>query len=57
MYRASLSPKLGDMIKPTKIPETGKWRRPALSRRKQAEIRKAAIVNGTYGQFNTETGA
>ncbi len=56
IYKAALSPNLAEMIKPKKIEETGKWRRPILSRRKQADIRKNAILNGTYGQFNTETG-
>jgi hypothetical protein len=56
VYRAALSPKLAEMIKPKKIEETGKWLRPMLSRRKQADIRKNAVLNGTYGQFNTETG-
>jgi hypothetical protein len=56
VYKAALSPNLAEMIKPKKIEETGKWRSPFLSRRKQADIRKNAILDGTYGQFNTETG-
>ena len=33
-----------------------KWRKPAVSKRVAADLRKIAIRNGTYGTFNTETG-
>ena len=34
-----------------------KWRRPRVSRRKAATMRKAALVNGTYGSWDAATGA
>ena len=33
-----------------------KWRKPAVSRRVAADLRKMAIRNGTYGKFDAETG-
>mmetsp|Transcript_2127 Transcript_2127/g.3765 ORF Transcript_2127/g.3765 Transcript_2127/m.3765 type:complete len:163 (-) Transcript_2127:233-721(-) len=33
-----------------------KWRKPNVSKRVAADLRKLAIRNGTYGQFDTETG-
>mmetsp|Transcript_1658 Transcript_1658/g.2528 ORF Transcript_1658/g.2528 Transcript_1658/m.2528 type:complete len:152 (+) Transcript_1658:116-571(+) len=35
---------------------TGRWLRPAISRRKWKVARKQAIVNGTYGTFDFEAG-
>mmetsp|Transcript_26133 Transcript_26133/g.29893 ORF Transcript_26133/g.29893 Transcript_26133/m.29893 type:complete len:144 (+) Transcript_26133:262-693(+) len=33
-----------------------RWRKPLVSRRKAADIRKRALVEGTYGSFCSETG-
>ncbi|KAL7543310.1 hypothetical protein ACHAXR_012619 [Thalassiosira sp. AJA248-18] len=33
-----------------------KWRRPAVSKRVAADLRKLAIRNGSYGKFDSETG-
>lgn len=32
------------------------WRKPAISKRKIAVLRKQAMVDGTYGTFDSETG-
>ncbi len=32
------------------------WRKPAISKRVAADLRKLAIRNGTYGKFDPETG-
>ncbi|KAL9179436.1 hypothetical protein ACHAXT_008726 [Thalassiosira profunda] len=34
----------------------GKWRKPVVSKRVAADLRKAAIRSGTYGTFDAETG-
>lgn len=36
--------------------EQGRWLRPMVSRRQAADVRKAAVVNGTYGKFSAEGG-
>lgn len=33
-----------------------KWRKPMISRRVAADLKKAAIRTGTYGKFDSETG-
>ena len=43
-----------EALRPQKVND--KWRSPRISRRVAADLRKAAIRNGTYGKFDTETG-
>lgn len=33
-----------------------RWRKALVSKRVAADLRKKALINGTYGAFNTETG-
>ena len=39
----------GEMLRPTLV--DGQWRRPLISKRKAAALRKTAIRNGTYGNW------
>lgn len=42
------------MMKPTKV--NGKWKKPIISKRNCAEIRKSSILNGTFGTWETGKG-
>jgi len=44
----------GEALKPQFVNQ--KWRKPALSARQAARIRKTALIDGTYGSFDKETG-
>mmetsp|Transcript_9669 Transcript_9669/g.16140 ORF Transcript_9669/g.16140 Transcript_9669/m.16140 type:complete len:156 (-) Transcript_9669:149-616(-) len=50
----------GDALKAHRVsPESSsstKWRRPLVSKRVAADLRKKAIREGTYGSFNAQTG-
>mmetsp|Transcript_10920 Transcript_10920/g.16356 ORF Transcript_10920/g.16356 Transcript_10920/m.16356 type:complete len:149 (-) Transcript_10920:212-658(-) len=43
-----------EALKPQKVND--KWRPPRLSARQQAKIRKTAMVEGTFGEFDSATG-
>lgn len=43
-----------EALRPQRVND--KWRKPAISRRVAADLRKLALRTGTYGQFDTETG-
>ena len=43
-----------EALRPQKVND--KWRKPVISRRVAADLRKLAIRSGTYGSFDTETG-
>ena len=43
-----------EALRPQKVND--KWRKPKISRRVANDLRKLSIRNGTYGQFNSETG-
>ena len=43
-----------EALRPQKVND--KWRKPVISKRVAADLRKAAIRNGTYGKFDSETG-
>mmetsp|Transcript_10890 Transcript_10890/g.16747 ORF Transcript_10890/g.16747 Transcript_10890/m.16747 type:complete len:136 (+) Transcript_10890:81-488(+) len=39
-----------------RISADGKWHKALVSKRKAAGIRKRAVIDGTFGTFNAETG-
>mmetsp|Transcript_20537 Transcript_20537/g.44078 ORF Transcript_20537/g.44078 Transcript_20537/m.44078 type:complete len:163 (-) Transcript_20537:119-607(-) len=43
-----------EALRPRKVNQ--KWRKPPVSKRVAADLRKLAIRNGTYGKFDSETG-
>ncbi|KAL7488839.1 hypothetical protein ACHAWX_000229 [Stephanocyclus meneghinianus] len=43
-----------EALRPQKV--NNKWRKPIISPRVAADLRKLAIRSGTYGQFDTATG-
>jgi hypothetical protein len=43
-----------EALRPQKV--NNKWRKPAISPRVAADLRKLAIRSGTYGSFDSETG-
>ena len=43
-----------EALRPQKVNDH--WRKPTISKRVAADLRKMAIRNGTYGKFDTETG-
>ena len=43
-----------EALRPQKVND--KWRKPVISRRVAADLRKLAIRSGTYGSFDTESG-
>lgn len=46
-----------EALKPQRYAENSlKWQRPLVSRRKAADLRKASIIEGTFGSFDSETG-
>eukprot|EP00560_Eucampia_antarctica_P004609 CAMPEP_0197833854 /NCGR_PEP_ID=MMETSP1437-20131217/20335_1 /TAXON_ID=49252 ORGANISM="Eucampia antarctica, Strain CCMP1452" /NCGR_SAMPLE_ID=MMETSP1437 /ASSEMBLY_ACC=CAM_ASM_001096 /LENGTH=148 /DNA_ID=CAMNT_0043438147 /DNA_START=167 /DNA_END=613 /DNA_ORIENTATION=- len=46
-----------EALRPQRLSDTSlRWRRPLVSRRKAADLRKASISEGTFGSFNPETG-
>lgn len=47
--------KLPEDLRPTLV--DGKWRRPRVSHRRAAELRKAAILDGSFGAYDAATGA
>jgi hypothetical protein len=46
--------KMGEMLKPQKV--DGKWHKPKISARRAANLRKEAILEGSYGSYSAEEG-
>lgn len=45
-----------EALRPQRVNDTKIWRKPAVSKRVAADLRKLAIRSGTYGKFDPELG-